>query len=107
MRIASQNYHTKPSNTPRPRRNVNLTTVTTPASNEETKIAIDSLLSLGSDMIPEDDITTENASLVPIVSNTTVNNKTTPGRNEEPDNDTQIQPDPPTPAPAPPLFHMW
>ena len=63
-RIASQNFHTKPSNTPRPIRNAHNTTVTIAANNEETKIAIDALLSLGNDMIPDDDITVENAVLV-------------------------------------------
>ena len=65
-RIASQNYHTRPSNTPRPVRRKESSTITKPASSEETKIAIDALLSLGSEIIPEDDITAENSALVPV-----------------------------------------
>ena len=65
-RIASQNYHTKPPTTPRPIRRKEPSTITKPASSEETKIAIDALLSLGNDVIPENDITAENSALVPI-----------------------------------------
>ena len=38
-------------------------------SSEETKVAIEALLSLGNDVIPEDDITAENSALVPIGNN--------------------------------------
>ena len=65
-RIASQNYHTKPSSTPRPVRRPQSATITTPASSEETRIAIDALLSLGNDVIPELDITAENSALMPV-----------------------------------------
>ena len=36
------------------------------SSSEETKVAIEALLSLGNDVIPENDITAENSALVPI-----------------------------------------
>ena len=39
------------------------------SSSEETKVAIEALLSLGNDVIPENDITAENSALVPIGSN--------------------------------------
>ena len=51
---------------PRPVRRKESSTITRPASSEETKIAIDVLLSLGSDIIPENDITTENSALVSV-----------------------------------------
>ena len=41
-------------------------TITKPASSEETKVAIEALLSLGNDVIPENDITAENSALVPV-----------------------------------------
>ena len=66
LRIAAENFHTKPLNTTQTVRYINKLTTTTPASSEETKIAIDALLSLGSDLPPEDDITKENATLMPI-----------------------------------------
>ena len=59
-RIASQNFHTKPSTTPGLIRRKESSTITKPASSEETKIAIEALLSLGNDVIPENDITAEN-----------------------------------------------
>ena len=65
-RIASQNFHTKPSTTPRPIRRKESSTITKPASSEETQVAIEALLSLGNDVIPENDITTENSALVPV-----------------------------------------
>ena len=65
-RIASQNYHTKPSTTPRLIRRKESSTITIPASSEETKVAIEALLSLGNDVIPENDITAENSALVPV-----------------------------------------
>ena len=36
------------------------------SSSEETKVTIEALLSLGNDVIPENDITAENSALVPI-----------------------------------------
>ena len=69
-RIASQNYHTKPSITPRPIRRKVSSTVMKISSSEETKVAIEALLSLGNDVIPENDITAENSALVPIGINT-------------------------------------
>ena len=65
-RIASQKYHTKPSTTPRPIRRKEFSTITIPASSDETKVAIEALLSLGKDVIPENDITAENSALVPV-----------------------------------------
>ena len=65
-RIAAQHFHTKPLTTPRPVRNLSRLTTTTPVSSEETKIAIDALLSLGSDLPTEEDITDENATLMPV-----------------------------------------
>ena len=64
-RIASQNYYTKPSTTPQPTRRNESSTITKPASSEETKVAIEALLSVGNDVIPENDITAENSALVP------------------------------------------
>ena len=49
-RIASQNYHTKTSTTPQPIRRKESSTITKPASSEETKVVIEALLSLGNDM---------------------------------------------------------
>ena len=68
-RIASQNYYTKPPSTPRPVRRPQTATITKPASSEETKIAFDALLSLGNDVIPENDITAENSALMPVGKN--------------------------------------
>ena len=65
-RRASQNYHTKPPTTPQPMRRKETSTVTKPATSEETTVAIEALLSLGNDVIPENDITAENSKLVPI-----------------------------------------
>ena len=65
-RIVSQNYHTKPSTIPWPIRQKVASTITKAASSEETKVAIEALLSLGNDVIPENDITAENSALVPI-----------------------------------------
>ena len=65
--IAAQNFHTKPSTTPRPVGNVSKSI--TPVSSEEMKIAIDVLHSFGSDLPPpppQEDITDENTSLMPI-----------------------------------------
>ena len=84
-RIASQNYHTKPSTTPRPIRRKESSTITIPASSEETKVAIEALLSLGNDVIPENDITAENSALVSVGINVP------PSINDNPDtvNDSQ------------------
>ena len=68
-RIASQNYYTKPSSAPRPVRRPQSVTTTKPASSEEMRIAIDALLSLGNDVIPEIDITAENSALMPVSKN--------------------------------------
>ena len=89
--------------------------ITTP-SNEETKIAIDALLSLGNDIMPDNDITVENSALVPVgqnPSNTTVSvvvdkdadvqippNPPTLDQPEENNADYQLQPDPPAPTPT-------
>ena len=93
-RIASQNYHTKPSTTPQPIRRKESSTITKPASSEETKVVIEALLSLGNDVIPENDITTENSALVPVGINVP------PSVDDNPDtvNDGQnVVPNQPTP----------
>ena len=100
-RIVSQNYHTKPSTTPRPTRHKESSTITKPASSEETKVAIGALLSLGNDVIPENDITAENSALVPVGINVPLsvdNNLETV--NDEQD-DVPNQPTPPALIPAP------
>ena len=76
-RIAAQNYHTKPSTAPRPIRRREPSKIMKAVSSEETKVAVEALLSLGNDVIPEDDITAENSALVPIGNNAppTVNDK--------------------------------
>ena len=106
-RIASQNYHTKPSTTPRPIRRKVSSTVMKVSSSEETKVAIEALLSLGNDVIPENDITAENSALVPIGINAppTVNDNldtVTDNQNDvtdQPTNSASI----PAPAQTPPL----
>ena len=102
-RIASQNYHTKPSNTSWPIRRKESSTITKPASSKETKIAIDALLSLGSDIIPEEDITAENSALVPVGLNVPPNAEGNPDVTNDSKNEVSDQPNPlaPTPAPAP------
>ena len=100
-RIASQNYHTKPSTTPRPTRRKESSTITKPASSEETKVAIEALLSLGNDVIPENDITAENSALVPVGINVPVsvdNNLETVNDKQD---DVPNQPTTPAPIPAP------
>ena len=97
-RIASQNYHTKPSTIPRSVRRKESSTITKPVGSEETKIAIDALLSLGNDVIPENDITTENSALMPVGLNIphTVEDNLDITNNSK--NDVPSQP---APAPAP------
>ena len=93
-RIASQKFHTKPSTTPRPIRWKESSTITKPASSEETRVAIEALLSLGNDVIPENDITAENSALVPVGINVP------PSADDNPDtvNDGQdVVPNQPTP----------
>ena len=99
-RIASQNYHTKPSTTPRLTRRKESSTITKPASSDETKVAIEALLSLGDDIIPENDITAENSALVPVGINVPLsvdNNLETV--NDEQD-DVPNQPTPPSTDPC-------
>ena len=93
-RIASQNYHTKPSTTPQPVRRKESSTITKPASSEETKIAIDVLLSLGSDVIPQNDITAENSALVPVGLNIPPNVEGNPDVINDSKNDVPNQPPP-------------
>ena len=100
-RIVSQNYHTKPSTTPRLVRRKESSAITKPASSEETKIAIDVLLSLGSDIIPENDITTENSALVPAGLNIPPNVEGNPDVINDSKNDVPSQPTPPAPVPTP------
>ena len=106
-RIASQNYYTKPSTTPRPIRRKVPSTIMKTASSEETKVVIEALFSLGNDVIPENDITAENSALVPIGINapSTVNDNldtVTDNQNDvtdQPTNSTSI----PAPAQTPQL----
>ena len=97
-RIAFENFHTKPSTTPQPVRRKELSTITKP---EETKIAIDALLSLGNDVIPENDITTENSALVPVGLNIPPIVEDNPDITNDSKKDEPSQPTPPVPAPAP------
>ena len=77
-------------------------TITKPASSEETKVAIEALLSLGNDVVPENDITTENSELVPIGINVP------PSVDDNPDTVTDGQnavPNRPTPRHQPLHLH--
>ena len=100
-RIASQNDHTKPSTAPQPIRRKEPSTITKAASSEETKVAIEALLSLGNDVIPENDITAENSALVPIGINAppTVNDNLDTVNDSQ--NDVTDQPTNSAPIPAP------
>ena len=72
-------------------------------SSAETKMAIDALLSLSSDLPPEEDITTENATLMLIgndIVQQTVDNSNTDVNVNVDCNKTSTQSVPPTPAPA-------
>ena len=71
------------------------------ASSEETKIMIEALLSLGNDVIPENDITAENSALVPIGINApqTVNDNLDTVNNDQ--NDVTDQPTNSASIPAP------
>ena len=100
-RIASQNYHTKPSTTPRPIRRKESSTITKPASSEETKVAIEALLSLGNNVIPENDITAENSALVPVGINVPPSVDDNPDTVNDGQNVVPNQPTPPAPIPAP------
>ena len=102
-RIASQNYSTKPPTTPRPVRKLQTATITKPASSEETKIAIDALLSLGNDIPLENDITAENSVLMPVDRSNDNTTEVTENQNAKV-NDLPIAenlPTPPAPPPAP------
>ena len=101
-RIASQNYHTKPSTTPRPIRRKVPSTITKAASSDETKMAIEALLSLGNDVILENDITAENSALVPIGINVppTVNDNLNTVSDDQNDVTDQLTNPAPIPAPA-------
>ena len=87
-------------------------TTTTLASNDETKIAIDALLSLSSDLLRNDYITKENVTLMPTGSVAKQQNVDTSRIETEtirgPLNPLRTQPNPPIPAPiltpqAPPV----
>ena len=77
--------------------------MTKPASSEETKIAIDALLSLGSDITPDEDITAENSALVPVGLNILPNAEGYPDVTSDSNNEVSDQPIPPAPNPAPAL----
>ena len=73
-------------------------------SSEETKIAIDALLSLGSDLPSEDDITKENATLMPISNIAVPQSANSSDMNGDNNANLQVVPDQstsPTPAPTP------
>ena len=81
-----------------------MTTITKPAGSDETKIAIDALLSLGNDVIPENDITAENSALVPVGLNVPPTVEDNPDITNDSKKDEPSQPTPPAPAPAPALI---
>ena len=81
-----------------------MSTITKPASSEETKIAIEALLSLGNDVTPENDITAENSALVPVGLNIPPNVEDIPDVTNDSKNDVPSQPTPPAPAPTPALI---
>ena len=89
------------STAPRPIRRKEPSTIMKAASSEETKVTIEALLSLGNDVIPENDITAENSALVPIGINAppTVNDNLDTVKDSQ--NDVSNQPTPLAPIPAP------
>ena len=101
-RIASQNFHTKPSTAPQLIRRKEPSTIMKAASSKETKVAIEALLSLGNDVIPENDITAENSALVPIGINAPpIGNDNDIDNVKDSQNDVSNQPTPSAPIPAP------
>ena len=70
-------------------------------SSEETKVTIEALLSLGNDVIPENDITAENSALVPIGINAPLIVNDNLNTVKDSQNDVSNQPTPSAPIPAP------
>ena len=59
---------------------------------------------MGNDIIPENDITTENSALVPVGLNVPPNVEDNPDVTNDSKNDVPSQPTPPAPVPAPALI---
>ena len=87
-------------------RSLQSATITKPVSSEETRIAIDTLLSLGNDVIPELDITAESSALMPVGKIRSPvgdnDNSTEPPENQDIKDADQSTAENPTPLALPP-----